>query len=219
VLTLGITTSTPVMGVALARGGEVVAHRCEPAERRHAERLVPLVLDVLADAGRELGDVGRLAVDIGPGLFTGLRVGLATVGGLARGLDVGVVVAPSLVLLAAGAGVRGPLLAVIDARRGEVFAQPFLVGATAVTPAAEARVLDPAEAAGWAGGGPSVGDGAVRYRPVFAAAGVAVAAAHPSAAELARRADQWAPSPGRVPTPHYLRPPDARVGAWTTRAS
>ena len=225
-LTLAVTTSTSVMGVAVAGDGDVLAARVEPTERRHAERLLPLALEALAAAGVGLGDVERLAVDVGPGLFTGLRVGLATVGGLARALEVEVVTASSLFLLAAGAGGTGEVLSVIDARRGEVFAQPFDIGAGVVRPLGPAVVVDPAVPLATLTGGVSdraflrvVGDGAVRYGQRFEEAGCTVVDGSPSVHELARRADQLDRSPTRVPTPSYLREPDARIGAWTTRTA
>jgi tRNA threonylcarbamoyladenosine biosynthesis protein TsaB len=217
VLTLGLTTSTPVMGVALGRDGTVLAERRESTDRRHAERLLPLVGEVLADAGCRLAHVERIAVDIGPGLFTGLRVGLATVGGLARALGTGVVTAPSLLLVAAGAGIDGEVLAVIDARRGEVFCQRFAIDGPVVRPLGQATLLDPATDPLPAL--PAVGDGAECYRPRCEQAGATVHAGAPCPAELVRRADALPSSPSRVPLPVYLREPDARVGAWATRAS
>lgn len=218
VLTLGITTSTSVMGVALADGARVVAHRVEPTDRRHAERLLPLVHEVLAEAGHRLPDVRRLAVDVGPGLFTGLRVGLATVGGLARGGEVRVVTASSLFLVAAGAQLEGELLAVIDARRSEVFVQRFRRTGDRVVALDEARVLDPLTDAAWLPALPAVGDGAVRHRESFEAAGATVRPGDPSPIELVRRADDLPTSPTRIPSPCYLRDPDARIGTWSTRA-
>jgi tRNA threonylcarbamoyladenosine biosynthesis protein TsaB len=221
VLTLGITTSTSVMGVALAADGRLLAERVEPTDRRHAERLIPLVQEVLGSAGRRLDQVERLAADTGPGLFTGLRVGLATVGGLARALDVATVTASSLFLLAAGAGRQGDVLAVIDARRGEVFCQRFFVDGRRPVPVGRAVLIDPA--AGLAAVAPSpvpaLGDGATRYRHHFEAAGCQVVAADPSPAELVLRADELPVSPTRFPAACYLREPDARIGSWATRAS
>lgn len=216
-LTLAVTTSTSVMGVAVG-AGEVVAQRVESTDRQHAERLLPLVAEVLADGGWRLQDVERIAVDVGPGLFTGLRVGLATVGGLARSLEVPVVTASSLFLVAAGAGVQGELLAVIDARRSEVFAQPFRVTGTDVVALADPAVLAP-DAAGPVAGSLAVGDGAVRYRQHFTDAGAEVRSGAPDPVELLRRAGALPVSPTRVPAPSYLRAPDARIGAWATRGS
>lgn len=218
-LTLGLTTSTSVMAVAVGRGGQVLGEKVEPTDRRHAERLIPLALEVLAGAGCGLHDVGRLAIDIGPGLFTGLRVGLATVGGLARALDVGVVTATSLFLLAAGAGRQGDLFAVIDARRGEVFCQRFTVTGRRVESTGPADLLDPSGDLSALRALPAVGDGAIRYRPQFEGAGCAVVEGSPSAAELVRRADELDLSPTRVPAACYLREPDARIGSWATRSA
>lgn len=219
VLTLGVTTSTSVMGVAVGIDGAVMAQRIEPTDRRHAERLIPLIQDVVADTGHGLRDVERLAVDVGPGLFTGLRVGLATVGGLARALDVEVVTATSLFLVAAGAGIQGDLLAVIDARRGEVFAQRFTGDGLRVEATGPAGLLDPSAGLAGVPASPAVGDGAVRYRDRFEAIGCVVSEGVPSVAELVAGADGFETSPTRVPAPCYLREPDARIGAWTTRST
>lgn len=218
VLTLGISTSTSVMGVAVGDGTDRVVERVEPTERRHAERLLPLVQEVLADGGWQLTDLDRIAVDIGPGLFTGLRVGLATVGGLSRSLGLPVATASSLLLVAAGSGLEGELLAVIDARRGEVFCQRFRIDGRSIEALGDAALVDPVHASDLPAL-PAVGDGAERYRAAFEGAGARVVAGHPAPAELVRRADDLPLSANRVPTPAYLRLPDARIGAWETRAS
>ena len=86
---------------------------------------------MLGTASRSLGQLDAVAVDVGPGLFTGLRVGVATAKGLAQGLGVGVLGLTSLEVLAAAAlagGWDGPVLAVVDGRRGEVFAAHYQAG-------------------------------------------------------------------------------------------
>ena len=124
-LLLGIETAAGLVGVALADESGPLAGAWLRSERRHAETLAPAIAHVLAQAGASPADLAAVAVDVGPGLFTGLRVGVATAQGLAEGLGVGIVAVTSVEVLvreAYDAGWAGPVAAVVDARRGEVFA-------------------------------------------------------------------------------------------------
>lgn len=122
--TLVIETATAACSVALLRGGEVVATAHEVVGRGHAERLVPMI-GALPDQGR----APRILVDVGPGSFTGVRVGLAAALGLAIGWKAEVFGYSSLALLAAAgfeADPECPALAVIlEGGHGEVFMQSF----------------------------------------------------------------------------------------------
>jgi tRNA threonylcarbamoyladenosine biosynthesis protein TsaB len=113
--------------VALARGGEPLAVRATPSGRPASETLLPTVLALLAAHSLAPGEVEAFAVSIGPGSFTGLRVGVATVKGLAfAGPRVAAV--PTLAALAAQGAARAPgvpVLALLDARRGEVYAAAY----------------------------------------------------------------------------------------------
>ena len=95
-LVLAIESATAAPAVALLEGGRTLALRCAPAGASAAGWLLPAVTAVLADAGLSLGRVGLFAVAIGPGSFTGLRVGLATVKGLAFGGTVPAAPVPTL---------------------------------------------------------------------------------------------------------------------------
>ena len=120
-LTLGIDTSTDVR-VGLATDGAVLASAAVTDTRAHAEQLMPLIRDTLQRAGGRLGDVTRIVVGVGPGPFTGLRVGVATarVLGLALGVEVRGVC--SLDACAVGFdGTPGEFLVLSDARRREVY--------------------------------------------------------------------------------------------------
>lgn len=155
----------------------------------HATRLLAMADELLARAGVAWSALDRIAVGVGPGTFTGLRVGIATARGLAQSLAVDLVGVSSLLALAhaaaAGQGHRG-VLSVIDARRGQVFAAAYaLSGVGAVDELASARALAPeelgsvlaeAEQHDWDRGEPwlAVGDGAVRFREHLEPAGVAV---------------------------------------------
>ncbi len=231
---LAVETATELVGVALSDGDTVVAEAWVAGRRRHAETLAPLVGEVLRRAGVTPGDLGAVAVDVGPGLFTGLRVGVATAKGLAYGAGIGVVPVTSLEALAwaAGdAGHRGDVVAVVDARRAEVFAATFTAGPDG-TPAgrsAPARHAPEDLCAVLAArdGAPllAVGDGAVRYRDLLAAvpgvtvAGPSLAAPPPAAVArvaAAALASGAAPTDPMAVAALYLRDADARIN-WVVR--
>jgi len=144
------------MSVALLDGDRLVAEITSEDERLHAERLLPAVDRLLALADTTLGAVGAFAVSIGPGSFTGLRIGLATVKAFALDERRPVAGVPTLAALAAAAaGAPGPVAALLDARRGEVYAAacaypgeplPSVLADSVFTPEALAAVL-PREAA------------------------------------------------------------------------
>lgn len=127
---LGIETSTSQAGVALLEGGKLVIERASARPKQSAERLLPLIAEVLAEAGWEASSLDRLGVSIGPGSFTGLRVGIACAQGLSLGLGIPLVGVTSLQAMARAVpesvpGLRVPLL---DARRAEVFAGAYEAG-------------------------------------------------------------------------------------------
>ena len=191
-LILAFDTATDVATSALVSSGEVLGERLS--------RAVTLLEDVdalLRQAGAHTADVEALAVGIGPGSFTGVRVGLATARGLALALGVPVAGVSTLDALAAGAPGAVP---VVDARRGEVF---VLQG--------EPRVLAPAEL-DLGPGTTCVGSGAVRYRSLLEAAGAVVPPdadeRHlPRARFHALLARDFGPA--EAVEPLYLRIPDA----------
>ena len=222
---LGIETAAGLVGVALGDGGGPLAGVWLRGERRHAEALAPAIDHVLAQAGASLADVEAIALDVGPGLFTGLRVGVATAQGLAEGLGVGVVEVTSVDVLARevyDAGFEGPVASVVDARRTEVFAARYGGPGTPSEPAVRDT---PAALAGKLAELPGtllVGTGAHRYRTVFADAGLRVAAVRePSPAVLVSiAASRLAAGARGVPAgsvrPVYLRAADARIN-WVRR--
>ncbi len=124
-LVLGIESASDQCGCALVAGAGLLAEARLALPRRHAEALAPQMRFVCEQAGVALGDIDAVAVDHGPGLFTGLRAGLATAKATAAALGIGLVPVGSLEALAhAAAAVAQPgetVLSVLDARRGEVF--------------------------------------------------------------------------------------------------
>jgi len=122
---VAIETATETIGVAVRSDNGTRAAFTLEGRRRHVEILVPAMEHLVAQVGLAVTDLHLVAVDLGPGLFTGLRVGVAAAKGLARSLGIGVVGLSSLEILAraaAGSGHGGHVLAAVDARRGEVFA-------------------------------------------------------------------------------------------------
>jgi tRNA threonylcarbamoyladenosine biosynthesis protein TsaB len=195
---LGFDTATHATAVGLRlRDGRTLEARDDPdstAHPGHATRLLAMAAELLAEAGLRWGALDRIAVGVGPGRFTGLRVGIATARGLAQALSVELAGVGSLDALATAAlrAEREPAcaLAVVDARRGEVFVGAYElergsseVGATARA-LLEACLLRPHELAGAvesaasrSGGGArcrAIGDGAVRYRGELERAGALV---------------------------------------------
>ncbi len=210
-LSLAVTSSTAAVGVAIGPAGadpaSVVHHHLE-TDRRHSEELTPLIQAALAEAGVAIADVELLVADVGPGRFTGLRVGLATVRTLALAADLPVVGLSSLAVLAAAEDER-PLLAVIDARRAEVFQQRF----DADGPVDDAVVGRPEDLAAAATGHLVVGDGADRYAELY---GDGVRGGRvPSAAVMVQLASADQARPGPQVVPAYLRDPDVNVNVKT----
>jgi len=150
-LILAVETATRVMSVALLEGDRLVAEITTDDTRVHSERLLPAIDRLLALAGAKLDDVGAFAVSIGPGSFTGLRIGLATVKAFALDERRPVAAVPTLAALCAAAlGAPGPVAALLDARRGEVYAAvcahpgeptPSLIADSVLTPDALATRL------------------------------------------------------------------------------
>lgn len=125
---LAIETSSPTASLALLEGDEVRAWRCNTEAHTHAERLLGLLDEGLESAGWQRADLQKICVGVGPGSFTGLRVGIALAQGLALGLGLPLVGVPSLAALArAGAAVSAAevFCPIVDAHRGEFFAAAY----------------------------------------------------------------------------------------------
>ena len=228
---LGIETATQQVGCALGGPEGVVASFHAARGRRHAEMLAPAIEFVSGQARIPLKEVVVVAVDTGPGLFTGLRVGIATAKAIAQGLRVPMVGLSSLDLLAFAVRHADRLVAaVIDAKRGEVFRALYRPVPGGVQQVAAPSVCSPAELAAelmaMGEGCLLVGDGALRYAEVFdddrrvevgdvglayPSAGALVELAHPRAL----REEFVQPSQLQ---PVYLRKSDAEIN-WERRRS
>ncbi|BBE32993.1 tRNA (adenosine(37)-N6)-threonylcarbamoyltransferase complex dimerization subunit type 1 TsaB [Sphingosinicella microcystinivorans] len=202
---LAIETGTAACSVALIDGTTIVAARHEIIGRGHAERLVPLVEAVLAEAGRR---PRAIAVDVGPGSFTGLRVGIAAARGFGLVWAVPVYGYSSTALIAASALAAhdmAPLTIVMDAGRGEVFVQTFDRN---LKPAAPAAALSIAAAAAEYEGA-LAGTGAALLRDAGSTA-VILSETPPDARDVRLLAPELRSLP---PTPLYVRAPDAKLPA------
>jgi tRNA threonylcarbamoyladenosine biosynthesis protein TsaB len=223
-LVLGIETATPQVGVALGGPDGQIASFHVTRDRHHAEVLVPAVQFVTEQAGIDVHDVRVVAVDIGPGLFTGLRVGLSTAKSFAHALGVPMVGVSSLDLVAYDARLSDRMIvATVDARRGEVFHAAYVRVPGGVQRISEPAVSTPddlaAEIQAVGRDVLVVGDGGQRYADRFTDhRGVEVGhdvCGHPNAralVELARaKAVREEFVPASMISPLYLRDPDARV--------
>lgn len=144
-LVIALDTSTPAVTAGLVAFDDgrprVLAERVTINPRAHGELLMPQLVDVMEEAGRGFADVEAIVAGIGPGPFTGLRVGLATAAALGQACDVAVHPVCSLDAIAAAAGVTGPLLVATDARRKEAYWAAY-DGATRVDGPHVARPAD-----------------------------------------------------------------------------
>ncbi len=227
-LILGVTTSTQQVGCAIGGHEGVLASAHSARGKRHAETLAPSIDFVRRQARVELSEISVVAVDVGPGLFTGLRVGIAAAKAMAHALRVPMIGISSLDLLAWPVRhTTREIVAVVDARRGEVFHARYRT-----TPGGVQRISGPSVSS------PQelqadlqatdveyllVGDGALRYAQEWDAVRVELAEqflAYPNAASLVQLAHARAIREDFVQPwelePLYLRPPDAEIN-WVTR--
>ena len=207
---LAIDTCLFACSAAVVQDGAVRAGRVEPMSRGHQERLAPLVAEVMAEAGGVGFDqLDRIAVTVGPGSFTGLRVGLAFAKGLSAALAIPAVGVGSLEALAQPH--KGRVFAVLDAKRGQVYLQAFADGAAVSAPdalpieTAAARVAELAPDI-------LVGTGAALLAQMRPSA-QAIAVDHADPAAIAALGASRSPVP---PRPLYLRAPDAKLPGGKT---
>ena len=206
-LVLGFDTATPAVSVALHDGERVISAALAVDARRHSELLAPMIAKVMADAGVSRGDLGAVAVGVGPGPYTGLRVGVVTARVLGSVLGLPVSGVCSLDIIATSAASAGPgreFLVATDARRKEVYwarydaagrrvAGPCVGPASSIPEAAELAVA---------------GTGGQLYPEAF---GEVIGPAYPDAGTLCGLVAQPGGQPPLLAAePLYLRRPDAR---------
>lgn len=214
---LGFDTATAATAVAvLPDHGEAVELRHDPApgERPgHAAQLLPLAHRALDAAGATFADVRRIGVGVGPGTFTGLRIGVATARALAQATNAELAAVSTLQALAEAAGGERAILAVLDARRGEAFVAAYREGVELMAPAAVAPEQLAALAEPSRGPWLAVGDGAVRFRdrlePAADVPADASALHRVSALAVCRLARTALAVDRDALLPEYVRAPDA----------
>lgn len=228
---LAIETSVERVGVAVGDHSGAVASSMLSSDRRHAESLQPMVQFVMRQAGLSMNEIDHIAVDTGPGLFTGMRVGMAAAQAMAWALDVPVVPVCSLDVIAFGVGAsEDPVAVALDARRGEVYWALYresdtqdeprrLIEPTVVTPSdCAVAIADRGERT------LCIGTGFVRHHEEFAAVNGAVFA--PATVSMPRAEDVLGLAVLRAARDMtvdagaleaiYLRAPDAEIN-WRTR--
>ena len=228
---LAIDTALDAVSVCVVEGGQMLANAEAKSDRRHGEMLAPMIHSVLRESGCTVQDIASIGVDIGPGLFTGMRVGIATAKAMAEVLETNLVGVSSLEVLAHQVSTEFDVVAaVIDARRGEVFWSLHRSDDREQLSTARAGTAEECLAA-IADRGQSVcliGTGVARYRQVF-----------DDGLRLAVPDFEFAPDASSTPTaatvaliagsrlidavsvdelvPMYLRAPDAEIN-WLTRS-
>ena len=228
-LILGIESAGSQVGCAIGGHEGVLASAHTGKGRQHAESLAPQIDFVRRQAGIEFSELGVVAVDIGPGLYTGLRVGISSATTIAHALGIPMIGISSLDLLAFPARWTSRLIVTaLDARRGELFTALFRK-----VPGGIQRIRDPqvntpqellAELMTIEEPALLVGDGALRYQEIFSSIRRVEMAeqglANPSARSLVQLAHAQALReefvPSRYIKPIYLRQPDAEIN-WKTR--
>ena len=204
----------------MARDGTVLAEDAEPASRSHVASLPALVERVLARASLAIGDVEGLAISIGPGSFTGLRIGLGLAKGIAFAGGLPLAAVPTLEALAEVAGARPgqTVCAALDARKQEVYAALFRAGATGLERMTDDFAVAPGELAERLPPGTLlVGDAAEAYPDAFGSGLVRLpfATHHPRGGVVARLGERLlAAGQGSEPgalEPVYVRPSEAEL--------
>ena len=206
---LAVDTCLGASSIAVLEGDVVRAARSEPMTRGHQERIAVLAREVMAEAGVKFPDLTRIAVTVGPGSFTGLRVGLSFAKGLATALSIPCVGINSLEALAATTGATGFVAAALDARMGQVYLQIFDSGKALMAPDALEVTVAIARLAELYSGGPAtlIGSGAPMIADVLPGATVLIAAFADPVAIACLAATR--PAPSHSPRPLYLRAPYA----------
>lgn len=228
-LILGITTSTSQVGCAIGGHEGVLGSVHSARGRRHAETLTPAIEFLCRQTRVELSEISAIAVDLGPGMFTGLRVGVAAGKALAYARRLPMIGVTSLDLVAFPLR-HSPrrIVCALDAGRGELYHAAYRRSPGGVERLTEPVVASPEELAADLSARADemllVGDGALRYQSLFDSLRrvemADVGEAYPLAGSLVQLAharalrEDWI-SPAEL-TPLYLRKPDAEIN-WTTR--
>lgn len=211
---LALDSATSACSVALWQDGDLLAHRFAEMARGQSEVLVPMVAEVMAQAEAGFDQVDLLAVTVGPGAFTGIRIGLSTARALAlaAGKPLAGIATPEAVAAAVPPAERQgrTVLVVLDSRREEIWVQAF---SPALEPLGEIAALTPLQVAAL-DLGPVVlaGDASDLVAPLMPAVTLASSRGAPDAAQVAAlAARRWADGSALPPEPLYLRPADVTM--------
>ena len=227
---LAFDTTQQACSAAISHAGAVLAHRHELMQRGHAEQLLPMIEAVRQQAGIDFAELNLLAVTIGPGTFTGVRVGSAAARALALVHALPILGVNTLELLAQAVvqsetlgaiqtqpAAGGGIIAAIDARRGELYTQTFDGAGQALTEASAMKLGAKAKAPAATfnpASGLIVGTGAALLQAELPDWRIVEGGEQPDAAVLALAAEAWRHRASRwPPAPLYLRAPDARLPA------
>ena len=217
---LALDTATSACSAALWEDGAVRARRLTITERGQSEALLPMVLEVLDEAGEDFAGLDLLAVTVGPGAFTGLRIGLAAARGMALAAGLPCLGVTTLEAVAHGVGADeragAALLVALETKRADLYVQAFDDG---LQPLGEPRAVAAEQIPALVPAGPLVvaGDAAAKAARALEAAGdrptISTAPGVPDAAVVAAlAAGRFRPGrPPAPPRPLYLRPPDATL--------
>jgi tRNA threonylcarbamoyladenosine biosynthesis protein TsaB len=220
---LAFDTATRATAVAL---GDLELRDDPPpgARPRHTTRLLPLIAEAMSRTGAGWDQIDLIAVGVGPGTFTGLRIGIATARALAHARGIPLVGVSTLQSLAVCAGGEAPpgdaLLAVLDARRGEAFAGAWTAPGDNAPPVLAPRAIGPGALADLIPSlGPrtlAIGEGAVEFRTVLERSGALIPDDHSELHRVAAKghvqlARLLAPRDPDEIRPEYLRLPDAEI--------
>ena len=225
-ITLSFDTATPAPSLALVRDGAVIGERSIGAQVGAGRRVAEEIHLLLGAARLDLDAVGRIVVGVGPGGFTGIRIGIATALGLGQALGIPVIGVSTLETLALGladAHDDALVVPVIDARRNEVFTAAYRVHGGAIDEVAEARALPIPDAEAYLEGfdGPVVvaGDGVARLPEEVRASSDVMLDPGCDAVRSALAVRLADAGHGRPVTPVYLRLPDAEVNRRAREAT
>ena len=206
-LVVGFDTATPAVSVAIHDGERVVGEAFTVDARRHGELLMPMIAKVMADAGASRADLTAVAVGVGPGPYTGLRVGVVTARVLGAVLGIPVHGVCTLDVIAAAAAAGGEFLVATDARRKEVYWARYDADRRRL----EGPLVSGASSIPGAPGLAVAGTGGQLYPEAF---GEVIGPAYPDARTLCAIVAGRSPGAARPPLlaadPLYLRRPDAR---------
>lgn len=214
---LGFDTSTAATSVCLLRADGDVFEIVPDEERLlgppgHARELMPGVAQVMAQAGLEFGEISAIGVGVGPGTFTGLRIGVTTARALAHAHDIAVHPVSSLAALAEGIDAENRL-PLIDAKRGELFAALYSDGDELWPPFAATPETLVDKLREGAVNAVAAGDGSLRFQDQLEAGGVTVSPVGAHAVRglhICRLATRVPAVPPEAVLPNYLRDPDAK---------